>query len=160
MTKLANHCIKEEIISRIATGEPSRTIAADFNVSGQRIRQIKKENQELIEQKTQELLKSLPDIVETTKMDIETAKKISFEAKEDINSLTPEKLQFKAHTNKVNSDIYRAIGFFPSQSQGLFIQNIYNDNRSQQVISNQVLDALGGYIEEELLEEPEAEIVK
>ncbi len=152
MTKLANPCIKEEIISRIATGEPSRTIAVDFNVSGQRIRQIKKENQELIEQKTQELLKSLPDIVETTKMDIETAKKISLEAKEDINSLTPEKLQFKTLANKINADIYRAIGFFPSQSQGLFIQNIYNDNRSQQVISQNVMAVLGEYIEAEIIE--------
>ncbi|MCP5002458.1 MAG: hypothetical protein GY941_00675 [Planctomycetes bacterium] len=55
----------------------------------------------------------LPDIVETTKMDIETAKKISIEAKKDINSLTAEKLQFKTLANKINADIYRAIGFFP-----------------------------------------------
>ncbi len=45
-----------------------------------------------------------------------------------------------------------AIGFYPSQSPGLFIQNIYNDNRSQQVISPQVLDALGDYIEAEIIE--------
>ena len=76
MTKLANPCIKEEIISRLSIGESSNQIASDFNVSGQMIRQIKKENQQLIEQKTQELLQSLPDVVETTKRDLEGAKKI------------------------------------------------------------------------------------
>ncbi len=152
MTKLSNPCDRLDIIGRLSMGEPSRTIAVDFNVSGQRIRQIKKENQALIEQKTQELLQSLPDIVETTKLDLETAKKISQEAKKDINSLTPEKMQFKVLANKINADIYRAIGFFPSQSQGLFIQNIYNDNRSQQVISPQVMDILGDYLEAEIIE--------
>ena len=46
MNKLANPCIKEEIIGRLATGEPSNKIALDYNVSGQRIRQIRRrENQ-------------------------------------------------------------------------------------------------------------------
>ncbi len=152
MGKLANPCVKEEIIGRLSIGEPSNTIAADFNVSGQRIRQIKKENQELIEQKTQELLQSLPDVVETTKMDIEVAKKISVEAKNDISTLTPEKLQFKSQMSKVNADIYRAIGFYPSQSPALFIQNIYNDNR-QSVISPKVLDVIGKYIDAELADD-------
>ncbi|MCP4987793.1 MAG: hypothetical protein GY928_17580 [Colwellia sp.] len=152
MTKLSNPCDRLDIIGRLSMGESSNKIAADFNVSGQRIRQIKKENKELIEQKTQELLKSLPDIVETTRMDIETAKKISIEAKNDINTLTPEKLKFKALTNKISADIYRAIGFFPSQSQGLFVQNIYNDNRTQQVISQNVMAVLGEYIEAEIIE--------
>ncbi|MDR4506216.1 MAG: hypothetical protein MRK01_15700 [Candidatus Scalindua sp.] len=122
MTKLANPCIKEEIIGRLSIGEPSNTIAADFNVSGQRIRQIKKENQQLIEQKTQELLQSLPDVVETTKIDIEVARKISLEAKEDFNSLTPEKLQFKEQTNKINADLL--------QEMGRYIQELLEENQS------------------------------
>ncbi len=44
MTKLANPCTKAEIINRLATNESSNQIANDYNVSGQRIRQIKKEN--------------------------------------------------------------------------------------------------------------------
>ena len=44
MGKLANPCAKAEIINRLATNESSNQIAKDYNVSGQRIRQIKKEN--------------------------------------------------------------------------------------------------------------------
>ncbi len=75
--KLANPCTKKEIINRLATNESSNQIAKDYDVSGQRIRQIRKENQELIEQKAQELLKNLPNIVETAKHYIDISKRIS-----------------------------------------------------------------------------------
>ncbi len=141
--------VAESLISSLL--QPVSTCLLD----NQRIRQIKKENHELIEQKTQELLQSLPDVVDTTRLDIETAKQIYIEAKKDINTLTPEKLQFKTLTNKVNADMFRAIGFYPYQSQSFFIQNIYNDNRSQQAISNQVMAALGEYIKAEIIEKYE-----
>ncbi len=63
-----------------------------------------------------------------------------------------KELQYKTQTNKINSDIYRAIGFYPSQSQSFLIQNICNDNRSQQVILPQIMSALGDYIKEEIIE--------
>ena len=50
---------------------------------------------------------------------------------------------------------YRAIGFYPAQSHGLFIQNIYNDNRNQSVIDPQVLDVIGQYIDAEIVEDGE-----
>ncbi|KAA3606595.1 MAG: hypothetical protein D8M57_10510 [Candidatus Scalindua sp. AMX11] len=58
-------------------------------------------------------------------IDIEVVKEISLETNKDINRLTPEKLKFKAQTNKINADMYRAIGFYPSQSPAMFIQKIY-----------------------------------
>ncbi len=42
MTKLANPCTKADIINRLATNESSNQIAKDYNVSGQRIRQMKR----------------------------------------------------------------------------------------------------------------------
>ncbi len=139
--KLANPCTKTEIINRLATNESSNQIAKDYDVSGQRIRQIKKENRELIEQKAQELLKNLPDIVETAKHDINISKRISknianSKDHELIDKLKEVKdiLQFKQLTNKLSADILRSVGIFPAQSPSLFIQNNYQDNRQQNMI--------------------------
>ncbi len=141
MGKLANPCAKNDIINRLSTGESSNQIANDYDVSGQRIRQIKKENLELIEQKTQELLSNLPDIVETAKHDINISKRISknianSKDHELIDKLKEVKdiLQFKQLTNKLSADILRALGIFPAQSPSLVIQNIYQDQRQQTVI--------------------------
>ncbi len=76
MTKLANPCTKTEIINRLATNESSNQIAKDYNVSGQRIRQMKKENEDLINAIAQKLIQeNLPDVYETTRLDIQTTKK-------------------------------------------------------------------------------------
>ncbi len=140
MTKLADPCAKEEIINRLAINESSNQIAKDYDVSGQRIRQIKKENQELIEQKAQELLKNVPDIVETAKNDVDISKRISkiiANCKDDelIDKLKEVKdiLGFKQLTNKLSADILRAFGIFPAQSPSLVIQNIYGDDNSQHI---------------------------
>ncbi len=141
MGKLANPCAKNDIIDQLSTGESSNQIANDYNVSGQRIRQIRKENLELIEQKAQELLKYLPDIVETAKHDINISKRISknianCKDHELIDKLKEVKdiLQFKQLTNKLSADILRALGIFPAQSPSLVIQNIYQDQRQQNII--------------------------
>ena len=146
MGKLANPCAKNDIINRLSTGESSNRIANDYDVTGQRIRQIKKENLELIEQKAQELLKNLPDIVETAKHDINISKRISqnianSKDHELIDKLKEVKdiLQFKQLTNKLSADILRSLGIFPAQSPSLFIQNIYNDNRTQTVVDPAVM---------------------
>lgn len=135
MTKLANPCTKVEIINRLATNESSNQIAKDYDVSGQRIRQIKKENQELIEAKSHELLQNLPDIVETAKLDIQSNKELSKRIKESgLKSITKEELQFKTITNKLSADVLRSVGIFPAQHPS-FVFNQYNDNRQQAVMS-------------------------
>ena len=128
MTKLANPCTKTEIINRLAINESSNDIAKDYNVSGQRIRQIKKENQELIEAKSQELLQNLPDIVETVKLDIQSNKELSKHIRESgLKSISKEELQFKTITNKLSADILRSVGIFPAQHPS-FVFNQFNDN--------------------------------
>lgn len=135
MGKLANPCAKAEIINRLAINESSNQIAKDYNVSGQRIRQIKEENQELIEAKSQELLQNLPDIVETAKLDIQSNKELSKRIKESgMKYITKEELQFKTITNKLSADILRSVGVFPAQHPS-FVFNQYNDNRQQEMIS-------------------------
>ncbi len=143
MGKLANPCVKNDIINQLSTGESSNRIANDYDVSGQRIRQIKKENLELIEQKAQELLKNLPDIVETAKHNINISKRISqnianSKDHELIDKLKEVKdiLQFKQLTNKLSADILRALGIFPAQSPSLVIQNIYLDKRQQVIVDD------------------------
>ncbi len=138
--KLANPCTKMEIINRLATNESSNQIAKDYDVSGQRIRQIRKENQELIEQKAQELLKNLHNIIETAKHDINISKRISkiianCKDHELIDKLKEVKdiLGFKQLTNKLSADILRAFGILPANTMGVVIQNIYGDDNSQNI---------------------------
>ncbi len=44
-------------------------IAKNYNVSGQRIRQMKRENEHKIKQAKQRLIDAVPDIIETVKKD-------------------------------------------------------------------------------------------
>jgi hypothetical protein len=133
--KLANPCAKDDIINRLSTGESSNQIANDYNVSGQRIRQIKKENLELIESKAQELLDNLPNIVETAKEDILLSKDITKILKSEINSYDEDvqrsvgnKLKFKTITNKLSADILRSVGIFPAQSPSIVFNQFNIDN--------------------------------
>ncbi len=149
MGKLANPCTKAEIINRLATNESSNQIANDYNVSGQRIRQIRKENLELIEQKAQELLKNLPNIVETARHDIDISKRISqnianCKDHELIDKLKEVKdiLQFKQLTNKLSADILRSLGIFPAQSPSFLVQNIFNQKNNTTNINPEFLDFL------------------
>ncbi len=133
--KLANPCTKDDIINRLSIGESSNQIANDYNVSGQRIRQIKKENLELIESKAQELLGNLPNIVETAKEDILLSKDITKILKSEINSYDEDvqrsvgnKLKFKTITNKLSADILRSVGIFPAQSPSIIFNQFNIDN--------------------------------
>ena len=75
--------------------------------------------------------------------------------KKDINTLTAEKLQFKAQTNKISADMLRSMGFYPTQAKSLLIQNIYNDNRKQTVISERYMKFLDSMAEEDIIHDEE-----
>ncbi len=135
MGKLANHCTKAEIINRLAKNESSNQIAKDYNVSGQRIRQMKKENEDLINAIAQKIIQeNLSDIYETIKLDVQTTKKIAEKANEDIESVTEKEFEYKKAHNRTNENLLRAVGIYPSQNPSL-VFNQYNDNRQQTVIS-------------------------
>ncbi len=131
MTKLANPCTKAEIINRLAKNESSNQIAKDYNVSGQRIRQMKKENEDLINAIAQKIIQeNLSDIYETIKLDVQTTKKIAEKANEDIESVTEKEFEYKKAHNRTNENLLRAVGIYPAQAPSfMFQQNI--DNRQQ-----------------------------
>lgn len=131
MTKLANPCTKTEIINRLAANESSNQIAKDYNVSGQRIRQIKKENEDLINSIAQKLIQeNLADVYETTRLDIQTTRRIAGKANQDIESVTEKEFEYKKVHNKTNENLLRSVGIFPAQHPS-FVFNQYNDNRIQ-----------------------------
>ncbi len=135
MTKLANPCTKAEIINRLAKNESSNQIAKDYNVSVQRIRQMKKENQEKINETTEKIIhENLPDIYETVRNDVCTMKRISEKAKENIEKVTDKEMQYKKDNNRTNENIFRSVGIYPPQNPN-FMFNQNNDNRQQDVMS-------------------------
>ncbi len=132
--KLANPCTKTEIINRLAINESSNQIAKDYDVSGQRIRQIRKENQEKINEIASKLVQeNLPDVYETVRNDVQTMKGISEKAKESVEKVTDREMQYKKDNNRTNENILRSVGIYPAQSPSLVIQNIYGDYNSQHV---------------------------
>ncbi len=132
--KLANPCTKAEIINRLATNESSNQIAKDYDVSGQRIRQIRKENQEKINEIASKLVQeNLPDVYETVRNDVQTMKGISEKAKESVEKVTDREMQYKKDNNRTNENILRSVGIYPAQSPSLVIQNIYGDDNSQHI---------------------------
>ncbi len=119
MGKLANPCAKNDIINRLSTGESSNRIANDYDVSGQRIRQIKKENRELIEQKALNLS--------------DYAHNPSTIPNETIYQ-TPEQIEsFLNRQDKAGLKISQGTGILYPQSLN---QINFNDNRQQTVISS------------------------
>ncbi len=146
MTKLANPCTKAEIINRLAKNESSNQIAKDYNVTGQRIRQMKKENQDLINAIAQKLIQeNLSDVYETVRNDVCTMKLISEKANENIEKVTDKEMQYKKDNNRTNENLLRSVGIYPAQHP-CFVFNQYNDNRQQQQnieISQRMMDLIG-----------------
>ncbi len=161
MTKLANPCTKAEIINRLATNESSNQIAKDYNVTSQRIRQIKKENQEKINEIASKLVQeNLPDVYETVRNDVQTMKRIAEKAKEDIEKVTDKEMQYKKDNNRTNENIFRSVGVYPAQAPSfMFQQNI--DNRQQtQIISPNVLNLLSDHFKSLIDNEENSDIGK
>ena len=127
---LKNPYHKEQILNKIVASEPYRSIAKDYGISHARISQIKKDNQELINQKKAELISKLPSVIETVTKDVKTNHRLSDNFSDNLDSLTiSEKLQLKAQLDKTNVNILKIASIFPSQA--LLNFNQYNqDNRS------------------------------
>ena len=151
MAKLANPCTKAEIINRLATNESSNQIVKDYNVTGQRIRQMKKENEDLINTIAQKLIQeNLPDIYETINLDVQTMKRIAGKANEDIESVTEKGFEYKKAHNRTNENLLRSVGIYPAQHPGS-VFNQYNDNRQQEtVISAAIMNLIGDDIRRQL----------
>ncbi len=152
MGKLANPCAKNDIINRLSTGESSNQIANDYNMSGQRIRQIKKENQKLIDQKKQELIQSLPKVVDIVKKDLDTNYKISSDLNDNYEKATTESIALKNTLDKTNLNLLKITGIFPTHT------NLLNTGKitiNQQNVINPYITRLIGNAAIEQLKEVE-----
>ncbi len=145
-----NHCHKKEIIDRLVMEEPQRSIAKSYGISQNRIHQINKANQPLIQQKKQEILETLPDVVHTVKTDVNTNKRLSQHIALDFRYVTPELVSLKSVLNKTNDTVLKIAshddkGILPSRTP---LINLTQDNRTQTtVISDNVLNLFSNHAE-------------
>jgi hypothetical protein len=133
MGKLANPCAKDDIINRLSRSESSNQIANDYNVSGQRIRQIKKENQKLIDQKKQELIQLLPKVVDIVKKDLDTNYKISSGLNDNYEKATTESIALKNTLDKTNLNLLKIAGIIQPHTN---LTNLGNITVNQQNVVN------------------------
>lgn len=130
------------IVSQLATGKTQQVIADQYGIDRVRVAQIKKANQELVSQIANKIIsETLPDIYETTKLDIETGKKLAKIAKQTAGELSESQLQYKKQTNKTTENILRSVGILPSSAPSVVFQNITNNtsHNKQLVVSESVL---------------------
>ncbi len=133
--KLTDLQTRNDIINRLANNEPGTHIARSYDVDHSNISRIKKANEELIEQKKQELIQALPSVVQTVTKDIKANDKVSSKLHNSINELTVEQqIQLKKQLDRTNENILKVTGILQPQS---FIKNQTNiqNNTNQTKIS-------------------------
>ncbi len=114
--------VKDDVIKKLAVGEPQTGIAEQVGVDQSTISRFAKEdeNRQLIEEEREKLVRVLPDAVENVKALVEGMKNVP---EDNIKKL---ELCYKA-----SKDTLKASGLFPSPQ---YAHNIYNDNRTQTVV--------------------------
>ncbi len=119
MSKLDKLPVKNEVIHKLAVGEPQTSIAEQVGVDQSTISRFAKEDENirLIEEAREKLVKILPDAVQNVKALVTEMPTIP---KDDTKN---RELSYKA-----SKDVLKATNIFPSPQ---FAHNIYNDNRIQ-----------------------------
>ncbi len=127
MSKLDKLPVKQEVIHKLAIGEPQTSIAKQVGVDQSTISRFAKEDEniQLIEEARGKLVKVLPSAVQNVKDLVEEMKDIP---KEDIKR---RELSYKA-----SKDVLKATNIFPSPQ---YAHNIYNDNRTQTVVEPKIM---------------------
>ncbi len=123
MSKLNELSVKKEVIHQLAIGKTQTDIAKQVGVSQQAISQFasEDENIKLIEEAQKKFVKIVPKAVQNLENLVEEMPTL---AKDDIGN---RKLSYDA-----SKDVLKATNILPSPQ---YAQNIYNDNRRQEVIS-------------------------
>ncbi len=127
MRKLDAQHIKDNVVKKLAVGEPQTSIAEQAGVNQSTISRFAKEDEirQQIEEEREKLVRVLPDAVENVKDLVEEMKDIP---KDDIKR---RELSYKA-----SKDVLKATNIFPSPQ---YAHNIYNDNRTQTVVDPAVM---------------------
>ncbi len=120
MRKLDAQHIKNDVVKKLAVGEPQTSIAEQVGVDQSTISRFAKKGEirQLIEEKREKLVKEvLPDAFQNVKSLVKGMK--------DVPEIDIKKLEL---CYKATKDTLKATGLFPSPQ---FAHNIYNDNRIQ-----------------------------
>ncbi len=127
MRKLDAQHINDNVVKKLAVGEPQSSIAEQVVVDQSIISRFAKEDEigQQIEEEREKLVRVLPDAVENVKDLVEEMKDIP---NDDIKR---RELSYKA-----SKDTLKAVGLFPTPQ---YAHNIYNDNRTQTVVDPAVM---------------------
>ncbi len=127
MSKVDKLPVKQEVIHKLAIGEPQTSIAKQVGVDQSTISRFAKEDEniQLIEEERGKLVKVLPDAVKNVKTLVEGMK--------DVPEDNIKKLEL---CYKASKDTLKATGLFPSPQ---YAHNIYNDNRTQTVVEPKIM---------------------
>ncbi len=123
MSKLNKLPVKQEVIHKLAIGEPQTCIAEQVGFNQSTISRFANEEEAItaIEEEKLKLVEVLPDTVANVKSLVEGMKDVP---EGDVKNLG---LCYKAST-----DVLKATNIFPSPQ---YAHNIYNDNRQQNLIT-------------------------
>ncbi len=129
MSKLNKLPVKQEVIHKLAIGEPQNSIAEQVGVNQSTISRFanKDEAQVLIEEEQLKLVEVLPDAVANVKSLVEGMKDVP---EDDVKKLG---LCYKAST-----DVLKATNVFPSPQYGC---NIYNNNSQNNTVISPAFQA-------------------
>jgi plasmid maintenance system antidote protein VapI len=127
MGKLDSLHIKDNVVKKLAAGEPQTSIAEQIGVDQSTISRFvnKDEIKSRLEKEQLKLAEAAPDAVQNVKDLVEEMKDIP---KDDIKR---RELSYKA-----SKDTLKAVGLFPTPQYAHSLTNIFNDNRQQTVISS------------------------
>ncbi len=119
MSKLDKLPVKQEVIHKLAIGEPQTSIAKQVGVNQSTISRFanKDEAQILIEEEQLKLVEALPDAVKNVK-----------DLVEEMPGIPKDDIKRRELSYKASKDVLKATNIFPSPQ---FAHNIYNDNRIQ-----------------------------
>ena len=143
---------KYEIVQNLSSGKTPYETSQLTGHSRETILKVKQERREQIERETAKYLDSLPKAVEQQKQLIEQY--------DQINS-QEDPARFNASV-KAWENMLKAVGILPTNTTSIAIQNIYNDHRSSDGVSEMVIAALGRFLDDKMgLGEPvEAEFTQ
>ena len=157
---------KATAIQMLGAGQSTRTVAKAIGKSQTAIVRLAQKNKDKIESESSRLVAALPDIISNIVRDIKTSAKLSKifsktcktdEEFEQLYATMPSMLahdasvlkKFMELNQKTQTDVLRTLGVFPSNTQSVFIENLFQSG-SQAIIQPRVFNILAEHIKKSI----------